>query len=63
MHVSHAMDEPLGLLHQRLLDPGMSVTRQRDPKGPCKVYIDVSVHITNVGTPRFLPKNRKSSDR
>ena len=59
MHVSHAMDEPPGLLHQRPLDPGMSVTREGDPKSPCKVDVDVSVHITNVGAPRFFPKDRK----
>jgi hypothetical protein len=37
----------------------MSVTRERDPEGPRKVDVDVSVHITDVGTPGFLPKDRE----
>ena len=53
------MDEPLGLLRERLLDPGMSVTREGDPEGPREVDVDVSVHITNVGARCLFPKNRE----
>jgi hypothetical protein len=54
------MDQPLGLLYQRPLDLRVSVTRERNPEGTSEVEVDVSVHVTNVGSPRLLPKNRET---
>ena len=59
MHISHTMDEPLGLLHQGPLNSGMGVTRERDPESPREVDVDVSVHVTNVGAARFFPEDGK----
>ena len=59
MHVSHAMDEQLGLLHQRPPDPRMRVTRERDPERSREIEVHVSVDITHVGSPGLVPKDGK----